>query len=259
MHQHFNDLAADLRGTADDRPPLVLLHGLTYDRRQWDPMLGELARIDPGRHVLAVDLPGHGDSAPRASYRLDEVTDALHTAVTGAGLTAPIVVGHSLGGVLATVYARRHPVRGVVNVDQPLLVGRFGDVLRQAEPALRGPGWRQVWDTMLAGMGIDRLPPDARDLVRTATTPRQDLLLGYWAEILTTGADDLTRQRTQDLDAIRRAGVPYHHVAGAPLDPAYQAWLEETLPGVTVTVLAGSGHFPHLARPADFARLLLAG
>jgi pimeloyl-ACP methyl ester carboxylesterase len=44
------------------RPPLVLLHGLTFDRSLWRPSLAELRRIDPGRRVLALDLPGHGAS-----------------------------------------------------------------------------------------------------------------------------------------------------------------------------------------------------
>ena len=56
---------AACRLAADDdygaRPPLVLLHGLTFDRLR-RPSPAELRRIDPGRRVLALDLPGHGTS-----------------------------------------------------------------------------------------------------------------------------------------------------------------------------------------------------
>ena len=55
-------LAADDYGNSDDRAPLVLLHGLTFDRSMWRPSLAELHSIDPGRRVLALDLPGHGAS-----------------------------------------------------------------------------------------------------------------------------------------------------------------------------------------------------
>ena len=143
--RYFGDLAADSHGTTDDRPPLVLLHGLSYDRRQWGPVLEELAVVDPGRRVLVFDLPGHGDSPRRESYDLGEVAAVVHRAVNDAGLDAPIMVGHSLGGALVTAYAATYPVRGVVNVDQPLLVGGFGDVLRRAEPVLRSPAYEQVW------------------------------------------------------------------------------------------------------------------
>ena len=60
----FGSLAGDLTGEPGRRPPLVLLHGLTFDRTSWHPVLAELAALDPGRRVLALDLPGHGESRP---------------------------------------------------------------------------------------------------------------------------------------------------------------------------------------------------
>jgi hypothetical protein len=55
-------MAGDLYGSPDGRPLLVLLNGLTYARGTWQPVLGHLGRIDPGRQVLNLDLPGQGDS-----------------------------------------------------------------------------------------------------------------------------------------------------------------------------------------------------
>jgi pimeloyl-ACP methyl ester carboxylesterase len=182
----------------------------------------------------------------------------VHEAVTDAGLEAPVVVGHSLGGALATAYVAGHAVSGIVNVDQPLLVGGFRDVLRKAEPVLRGPDYLQVWQQMLANMHIDLLPDAMQDLVRTASTPRQDLLLGYWDEILTaSSAEELTGDWTRRLGSIASRGVPYHQVNGDELPLPYREWLTSVLPGVTITVLPGSGHFVHLAHPAELAKLLL--
>ena len=59
-----------------------------------------------------------------------------------------------------------------------------------------------------------------------------------------------------DLEAIRSNGTPCLHIAGEELDPGYRQWLESVLPKVAVTVLPGSGHFPHLARPTEFAQIL---
>ncbi|MGK5740497.1 alpha/beta fold hydrolase [Micromonospora sp. URMC 103] len=257
QRRFFGGLAADSHGVDDDRPPLVLVHGLTYDRSQWAPTLRELATLDPDRRVLALDLPGHGESPGRDSYGAGEVTEAIHAAVTDAGLDRPVLVGHSLGGALATSYAARYPTRGVANVDQPLLLGPFGAMLRRSEPVLRGPEYLQLWGSLLAGMGIDQLPPDAQDLVRTATTPRQDLLLGYWNDILVTADEAFTEQRVRDLERIRSLGIPYHYVTGGEPAPAYREWLESMLPDVTIDVLpGGGGHFPHLAEPAAFARII---
>ncbi len=252
----FGGLAADSLGGEDERAPLVLLHGLSFDRRQWLPTLSELALLDPGRRVLAIDLPGHGGSPVCADHGLAEVARAVHHAVVDAGLDAPVVVGHSIGGVLATVYGATYPARGVVNVDQPLLVGGFAALLRQVEPVLRGPDYGRVWQSMLDRMRIDLLPAEARRMVESAGTPAQDLLLGYWREVLTEPVEAHTERRIRDLAAIRARGVAYHYVTGAEPDPAYLRWLTDALPDLALTVLPDSGHFPHLARPRDLAAIL---
>lgn len=251
----YGGLAADSQGTDGGRPAVVLLHGLGADRRQWGPVRRELASRDPERRVVAFDLPGHGGSPRRDSYDLDEVAAVVHDAVTEAGLTAPIVVGHSLGGVLATVYGATYPVRGVVNVDQPLLVGGFAEILRRAEPVLRSPDRGEIWDFLIAGMRPEAVPDDVRGLVQTAT-PAQDLMLGYWNELLTVPAEDLAERRTRDVRAIRAKAATYHYVAGEEPHPAFRTWLTAIMPEVNITVVPDSGHFPHLAAPADLAKIL---
>ena len=58
--------------------------------------------------------PGHGESPPWPAYDLEPIADAVHRAVTGAGLSPPVLAGHSAGGVIATIYAARYPAAGVV-------------------------------------------------------------------------------------------------------------------------------------------------
>jgi pimeloyl-ACP methyl ester carboxylesterase len=246
----LGELVADVTGTDDGRPPVVLLHGLTFDRGTWAPMVDALA----GRRVAAFDLPGHGDSPPRDSYEPADVADVLHDAITAAGWDEPVLVGHSIGAVLATVYAANHPARAVLNVDQPLLAGPFADLLRSVEPVLRGPDWLSVWTQLLEGMGTEELSPPLRALLRS--TPRQDLLLGYWREVIETSAEELRQQRTDELTTLREHGTGYHHVSRVPLPPGYVSWLRTALPSAEITVLPGSGHFPHLARPEALVEIL---
>lgn len=246
----LGELAADLTGSDDGRSPVVLLHGLTFDRGMWAPLVDALA----GRRAVAFDLPGHGDSPPQTSYALAEVADVLHEAITVAGLDAPVLVGHSIGAVLATAYAARHPARAVLNIDQPLLAGPFADLLRSVEPVLRGPGYLGVWTQLLDGMGIEELDPPLRELLRS--TPRQDLLLGYWGEVLEASPEELRWRRTDELTALRARGTGYHHVSRAPLPPPYLQWFQTALPSAGTTVLPGSGHFPHLSHPKTLADTL---
>src|SRR5260370_19637117 len=113
-------LDADDSGHSDDRAPLVLLHGLPFDRSLWRPSLAELYRIDPGRRVLALDLPGHGASPGWPSYDVQSLAHGVHRAVDEAGLPSPVVVGHSIAGGIATAYAPQYPSPRTINADPPL-------------------------------------------------------------------------------------------------------------------------------------------
>lgn len=173
-------LACDDRGVADERTPLVLLHGLTFDRTMWAPALAELEGLDPQRRALVIDLPGHGASEAWPAYGLESVAEAVHRAVQEAGLDAPVLVGHSLSAIVASVYASRYPTGGVVNVDQPLQIAPFAAVVQSMSEQLRGPQFVEIWPHILASMHLELLPLASQDLVRSTCRPEQHLVLGYW-------------------------------------------------------------------------------
>jgi pimeloyl-ACP methyl ester carboxylesterase len=252
----YAGLAADDDGADDRRPPLVLLHGMTFDRSMWRPALDHLRRIDPGRRALALDLPGHGASAARASHGLEAAVEAVHGAVRAARLEAPVVVGHSVSGLLATLYAGRLPTRGVVNVDQSLLVAPFVGRVQALADALRGPQFDAVWAGFEAGLHAERLPSAAQELLRASRSPRQEVVLGYWREVLERPAPALVEWLAGEIAACRRSRVPYVVVAGDGYASPDRAFLREVMPDASVDAWPGTGHFPHLARPADFARVL---
>jgi pimeloyl-ACP methyl ester carboxylesterase len=186
------------------------------------------------------------------------VLPALDAAIEDAGLLAPVMVGHSLGAVLATVYAARYPTSGVINVDQPLLTAQFAELLRSHEATLRGPEYLTLWNGLTASMHTELLPADSRQLLRVITDPRQELLLGYWHDLLTMSPAQLHARMEADLAAIRAAGVPYRIIFGQTPNAEHQNWLTGIIPDLTSTVLPDSGHFPHLARPTEFAHILAA-
>jgi pimeloyl-ACP methyl ester carboxylesterase len=112
----------------------VFVHGLTFDRTSWQPIIDRLA----GRYrCTAVDLPGHGDSdgPPRP---LADIAAALHRLLDALGIGRPVVVGHSMGAPVVCIYAAAYPVRGVVDVDQPLFVRPFAELVHSLAPGLRG-------------------------------------------------------------------------------------------------------------------------
>jgi pimeloyl-ACP methyl ester carboxylesterase/ketosteroid isomerase-like protein len=250
-------MAADLYGFADERPPLVLLPGLTFDRRIWQPVLGQLARIDPGRQVLALDLPGHGESPDQLPHSMPHIVGLIHRAVQDAGLDAPVMVGHSIAGGFASIYAGQHRTSGVINIDAPPDPALFA-LLRSMEGEIRGDGFPGVWAKMEQGFRTDLLPLPARHLVAHNSRPRQDLVVSYWDDILTQTSDQLNAMLTGGVSAIAASGVPYLLILGAEPDPGSRQRFGDALPQLKTEVWADTGHFPHLAHPGRFAQRLAA-
>src|SRR5919197_4829701 len=104
-------IAFDRHGSG---PPLVLLHGIGSRRGVWDPVVATLAR---SRRVIALDIPGFGNSPPDGS----EPTAAGFAArlegwFAEQGLERPHVAGNSMGGAIALELARRGCVASVAAI-----------------------------------------------------------------------------------------------------------------------------------------------
>jgi pimeloyl-ACP methyl ester carboxylesterase len=97
-------------------PQLVLLHGYARSHTDWDT---SAALLTTGHRVLAVDLPGHGNSPDIPSWNIPAVLRRITDTLDALGVPEAVVVGHSLGGLVAVEYARAYPerVRAAVNLD----------------------------------------------------------------------------------------------------------------------------------------------
>jgi 3-oxoadipate enol-lactonase len=98
----------------DGAPVVLLVHGLLASADlNWSLALPELATR---YRVVAPDLRGHGDGMRTRRFDGAECADDLAALVEAMGLGQVIVVGYSLGGLVAQVFARRHPtlVSGLV-------------------------------------------------------------------------------------------------------------------------------------------------
>ena len=93
---------------------------------------------------------------------------------------------------------------------------------------------------------------------RVHLPPSQDLVTGYWRELLDTPVPQTAARAGAGLAALRASAVPYLFIAGHELEPEYEEWLADRLPQVSTAGWPGGGHFPHLAHPRRFARRLAA-
>lgn len=242
-------LAHDLTGPVD-APEVVLIHGITENRHSWDPLLAGLAR----RHrVLRVDLRGHGESPDADAFDpISYATDVVETAAS-VGFTRPLVVGHSLGGIVASAYAAIAPCRGVINVDQPLRLSAFKESLAQLEPLLRGTDaeFQQAISLMFDAMAG---PLPAKEQARLGALRRAErhVVMGTWNAVFESTADELDATVGALASAIT---VPYLALHGLGSDEDYfdyVEWLRPLLSQAKVVLWPDTGHYPHLVDPDRF-------
>jgi pimeloyl-ACP methyl ester carboxylesterase len=229
----------------------VFLHGLTFDRRTWLPVVDDLHD-----RVTAVlfDLPGHGTSRRWATYDLETVTDALHEAVIELDLDPPVVVGHSISGLLAFLYASRYSSYAVVDIDLVLHIEPFLEVVRAVAPQLHSDAFPAIWSQFQDSMQLELIPTAHRALVTASIRADPDLVLGYWSPLFT---DDAPTGLAAQIDRVlARTDVPALAIHGDPPPDGYPDWLHARCPSAQLEVWPQSGHFPHLVHLQRFNRRL---
>ncbi|HVO85198.1 MAG TPA: alpha/beta hydrolase [Syntrophobacteria bacterium] len=100
-------------GQVGTQPAILLLHGSGVSARSWTFQLQGLGHAF---RVLAIDLPGHGESDPVEEATLEGYADAARGLLDALGTGPVIAAGHSLGGAVAQLFAARYPemVRGLI-------------------------------------------------------------------------------------------------------------------------------------------------
>jgi 3-oxoadipate enol-lactonase len=229
---------------------LVFLHGVGGGHHAWDAQLPYFAERGYAAH--AWDQPGYGHSASVEPYDLEQVAAALERLLESLGGEPAVLVGHSMGGMVAQEAYARFPElvkalvlgftsaafggadfakRFVAERIGPLEQGRtMADIAERLMPTMRGreSDERGVAQAQAIMAGV---PPDTyRKAVKLLTTfdRRAELARIAVPTLLVAGSDDKT----------------------APA--ALMARMAEKIPRAELVVLQGCGHLGPMDQPAAF-------
>jgi len=239
--------------------PLVLLHGLGHRRQAWQTVMPMLAAE---HDVIAVDLPGFGESAPPPGYRWrEDLAPAIAAFMDELGLERPHVAGNSLGGALALELA----IAGKVASATALAPAGFWTESERRITLVKLRALRACTFIPLPAMRLMVRSTRLRTLAYGMVAGRPDRL-----EPQTILEDALAMRQASRYMAVARCGKGYA-VEGTPQCPITIAWgtkdrilsphqLERArrrFPEAQHAELDGCGHVPMSDDPERVAELIL--
>ena len=232
--------------------PLVFLHGLGGGHHAWDEQLPWFSKLGYPSH--AWDQPGYGKSPMVEPYDLEHVAAACALLVDSLGEGPAVLVGHSMGGIVAQEVYARYP--GVVKAlaltfTSPAFAGGNTDFTRQfiaarLKPLDEGKTMAEVAAQLMPTMG--------------SNSKHAEEIMGEIAPETYRKAVHLltTFDRRKELAAIK---VPTLLIAGendktAP--PSVMEKMAQKIPGSEYVCIPQCGHLGPMDKPKEFNAALLA-
>ncbi|MBO9349809.1 alpha/beta hydrolase [Chloroflexus sp. MS-CIW-1] len=241
-------------------PAIVFLHGWGAFKELWWSTLRDLGR---DYRCFAIDMPGHGESRLGQADQIERIATLVADFCADLGLTAIILVGHSMGGSVAVEVTLRYPhlVRRLALIDAAVDAYRMPTYTRlYLLPAI---GWPVFRITQAIGRAFrpigQRIPHDhgggwIRPWVRRASylaTFDPEGLYRILRSLFATRADERLQQ-------IRVPTLVLTGQFDSLVPPSHARRLAQVIPGARYVVLPASIHNPMDERPGAFTRALRA-
>ncbi len=229
-------------------PVIVLVHGIACNRAFMAPQ----AQFLRARHrVVAVDLRGHGDSdAPHQRYPIGALADDVGWICAQLDVARAVVVGHSLGGLVALELAAGQPdlVRGAALIDSVLLAGGGRpEIVAALVAGLRGPGGDRVLrDYFRRFFGPDDDPAVCAWILEQAVRTPAHVTSSIWEEASSSW---------DDAEALARCRSPLLYLDAGTAN-ADLARAVELNPSLMLGRTVGTGHFSQLISPPQVNAML---
>lgn len=222
---------------------IVFVHGWTCDTSVWEEQLADFAQ---DHRVIALDLPGHGQSgAPEDGvYTMDRFARAVEAVRAEAGAEAIVLVGHSMGVRVIRRYALAYPERVVG------LVAADGSI-PPLSPQAQGSG------SSVAAVDRSREQMIRQMFVPETPVGLQDRLLELMLSTPESRATAIAASMVEPAAGLPEViAVPVLAVVAGTRQVPDAGSFAETLPKLKIVQLPGTGHFLMMEKPSEFNRTL---
>ena len=230
-------------------PPLVFVHGWCCDHTFFRPQFEQLA---VAHSVIRLDLRGCGSSdRPDCGYDIPTLADDVAWLCTELGLSRPIVIGHSLGGMIALELAARHPsLPAAVVADDPGPIDplpQTRSVFEGLLAQLEGPQSDAVRRAYIQGMFLATDDADRRRwIVETMCAAPQRVAVAVLRGVLGWNG----------VGALLLCNVPVLVLSSQPQGSNAPARLLALKPDLHIGVTVGAGHFHQLEVPEQVTPMI---
>ncbi len=241
---------------AGNGPDLVLLHGIGSGSGSW---VHQFVHFQDGHRVTAWDAPGYGSSDPldRTEPAAADYAQALGAFLEALAIDRAVLVGHSLGTMMAAAFAaaRADMVSGLVLAAPALGYAGAPAEVRDKEladrlSAMEHSGPEGLTKARSAAVLSADATPEALALVQWNMA--RLTVAGYAAAVHLLAHGDLARDAA-------RVGLPVLVVCGdadTVTPPDQSRSFAEALPDAEYREISGAGHACYIEQPAEFNRLL---
>lgn len=230
------------------REALVFIHGWTCNLNFWSRQAPAFATRT---RVIAIDLPGHGQSdKPEVAYTMDLFARAVDAVLLDAGVDRAVLVGHSMGTPVIREFYRKYPQKtlGLVIVDGPLRA--FGDkkMMEQFLAPLRGPGYRDWADKFIDSMFGPSASAELRAEIKSP-------MLSTPQHVAVSAMDGMAEESIWKEDKINVPTLAIMAKSGfLPADA--EQFYRSIAPNIDYQVWEGVGHFLMMEKPREFNEAL---
>jgi pimeloyl-ACP methyl ester carboxylesterase len=238
------------RNYGEGKEAVVFIHGWSCSLKYWKANIP--AFVNQSR-VIAIDLPGHGESdKPQITYSMDLFARAIDAVLRDAKVERATLVGHSMGAPVIRQFYRKYPDKtgALVIVDGSLRPFSNPEQMKQFLDPLRGPDYKKQAELIIGFMVQPVKDKKTQEEIKAA-------MISAPQHVMVGAMDAMMDDAIWKEDKINAPTLAV--MAKQPQwNAEYEKFARELVPGIDYQMWEGVSHFLMMDEPQKFNDAVLA-